>query len=206
MIMKLLSKLYPKEKDFYRMLYEQSSKTLEGIKQLRKYMETGLEEDGKKIIVFEREADELRRILIDELNRTFITPLEREDIFNLSRAIDDMIDYSRSTFEEMQVFELRPTDKTRNMVNLLVEAAEEINNAVNYLKDHHEISAKHAVKAKSLENQVEREYRKVLAELVKGDDIEYILKMREIFRHMSNLADKIDYAADIIGHIIVKIS
>lgn len=206
MIIKLFSKLYPKEKDFYRMLYEQSSKALEGIKQLGKYMETGLEEDGEKIIEFEREADELRKALIDELNNTFITPFEREDIFNLSRAIDDMIDYSRSTFEEMQIFELKPTDETRNMVNLLVEAAEEINHAVNYLKDHHEISAKHAVKAKNLENQVEREYRKILAELVKGDDIEYILKMREIFRHMSNLADKIDYAADIIGHIIVKIS
>ena len=81
LIMKLLSKLYPKEKDFYRMLYEQSSKALEGIKQLGKYMETGLEEDGKKIIVFEREADELRRILIEELNKTFITPFEREDIY-----------------------------------------------------------------------------------------------------------------------------
>jgi uncharacterized protein Yka (UPF0111/DUF47 family) len=192
------------ERDFYKLLDAQSEKTLEGIKQLRLYMKTDLSEDGEKLITLEKEADELRRIVIDELNKTFITPFEREDIFILSRAIDDMLDYSRSTYEEMLILGLHPTDETRSMVELILEASEGINYAIVHLKSNPRISAEHAVKAKKVENKIETEYRKCLVKLFENDDVKYILKMREIYRHLSNLADKIDYAADVIGHIIVK--
>lgn len=204
-MVKLFHKVSSLERDFYKLLVAQSEKTLEGIKQLKLYMKTGLIEDGEKLITLEKEADELRRIVIDELNKTFITPFEREDIFILSRAVDDMLDYSRSTYEEMQILGLHPTDETRNMVELILEASEGINYAIIYLKGNPRISSEHAVKAKKVENKIETEYRECLAKLLEDDDVKYILKMREIYRHLSNLADKIDYAADVIGHIVVKI-
>jgi len=61
-----------------------------------------------------------------------------------------------------------------------------------------------AVGAKKYENEIENLYRKYVAELLKGDDIKYILKMREIYRHLSNCADKISLAGDILGHILIK--
>ncbi|MCM0650812.1 DUF47 family protein [Clostridium swellfunianum] len=192
------------ERDFYKLLSAQSEKTLEGIKQLKLYMKTGLDEDGEKLVIYEKEGDELRRILIDELNKTFITPFEREDIFILSRSIDDMLDYSRSTYEEMQILGLQPTDETRSMVGLILEASEDINYSIVYLKNNPRVSAEHAVTAKKVENKIETEYRKCLVKLLENDDVKYILKMREVYRHLSNLADKIDYAADVIGHIVVK--
>jgi uncharacterized protein Yka (UPF0111/DUF47 family) len=204
-VARLFHKVNNLERDFYKLLANQSDKTLEGIKQLKLYMKTGLTEDGEKLVACEKEGDELRKILIDELNKTFITPFEREDIFILSRAIDDMLDYSRSTFEEMQIFQLHPTDETRNMVELLLEAAEDVNYSICYLKNNPRLSSEHAVTAKKVENKIETEYRKGLVKLLESDDVKYILKMREIFRHLSNLADKIDYAADVIGHIVVKI-
>jgi len=84
--MGLLKKIFTREnmsKDFYKMLYEQSEKTLEGIEYLFKYVSSGLDDDGDKVIEIEKEADELRRILISSLEQTFITPFEREDIYSL---------------------------------------------------------------------------------------------------------------------------
>ena len=65
------------------------------------YFENHDPEAAKLLTKKEKEADEARRILIDELNRTFVTPFDREDIFALSRAIDDVLDYAYSTVNEM---------------------------------------------------------------------------------------------------------
>lgn len=196
----------PREKrDFYLMMSNQSEKMYEGILILKKFMETSSADDGMKIVVCEREGDELRKILIDELNKTFITPFEREDIFNLSRGIDDMLDYARSTYEEMQVFNLGPTDELRDMVELVVQAAEHINYAMRYLKNNPTLSTQHAINAKKVENQIETRYREALEKLFSEEDIRHIFRMREVYRHISNMADKSDYTADAICHIVVKI-
>jgi len=92
------------------------------------------------------------------------------------------------------------------MVGALYEASKSLNEAVKYLKDHKDISAERLVQVKYKENHIENLYRKTLAEIFEKDDIKYILKIREIYRHISNAADKCDEAANIIGHIIVKMT
>ena len=76
------------------------------------------------VVQAEKDADEVRRILIDDLNRTFVTPIDREDIFALSRAIDDVMDYAYTTVEEMQILDVEPNDFLRRMVSLLQDAAD----------------------------------------------------------------------------------
>ncbi|HID95216.1 MAG TPA: DUF47 family protein [Candidatus Latescibacteria bacterium] len=186
------------------MLLAQSQKTLQGVEALEQFILDERPESGQRVRDIEREADELRRILIDELNQTFITPIEREDIFALSRAIDDILDYSRSTVDEMEVYELRANEHLRKMVATLTRAAREINQAVFHLKDHPNIAAEHSVRAKDLENRMEYLYHDALKDLVKGEDVAYMFKMREIYRHLSNSADRGDEAANIIGDIVVK--
>ncbi len=63
---------------------------------------------AQKVSDIEKEADEVRRILIDELNRTFVTPFDREDIFSLSLTIDDMLDYANTTVDELVMFKVKP--------------------------------------------------------------------------------------------------
>lgn len=188
------------------MLFNQSQKTLEGIEFLYKYVLEGIPEDGNRVIEIEQEADDLRRELISTLEQTFITPFEREDIYNLSRAIDDVIDYSASTIEEMRLFNLEKDEKLVEMVQILLEGSIAMNNAVKYLKEHKTIAGEQLVKVKVAENKIEKIYRNALVELLNGDDFKYILKMREIYRHISNAADRSDEAANIIGHIIVKMN
>jgi hypothetical protein len=158
----------------------------------------------------EKDADEVRRILIDELNRTFVTPIDREDLFALSRAIDDVMDYAYATVEEMEVLDVEPNDYLRRLVSLLQDAAEELHLAMLRLKDNPGVAAEHASRAKALENRVEQVYREAVAHLFSGpDDIHHVmemLKLRELYRHLSNCADRGDEAANVIHDIVVKIT
>jgi uncharacterized protein Yka (UPF0111/DUF47 family) len=158
----------------------------------------------------EKEADEIRRILIDELNRTFVTPIDREDIFALSRTIDDMLDYANTTVDEMEILKVAPTPYMGRIASLLRDAAFEIHLGVQRLKGHPSVANEHAQRAKALENRVEDVYREALADLFGGpQDVAHViemLKMREVYRHLSNAADRGDEAANVIADIVVKMT
>jgi predicted phosphate transport protein (TIGR00153 family) len=186
------------------MLSNQASKTLEGIEALGAFAESPTQENAKRIKGIEREADELRRILVEELHQTFVTPMDREDIYALSRAIDDIVDYANTTVDEMEVYEVTPEEHLREMVDILRKAAREIDDAVKILETHPNIALEHAVKAKFYENTMEKAYHSALANLFKKTDTVYMLKMREIYRHLSNAADRSDEAANIICSIVMK--
>jgi predicted phosphate transport protein (TIGR00153 family) len=192
------------ENRFFELLTHQSSKSIEGLDALWNFAENGTKENANLVRSIEREADELRRILIQELDQTFITPIDREDIYQLSRAIDDVVDYANSTVDEMEIYEVKGDEHIKEMVNILKKAARELNDAVKILKDYPKISSEHAIKAKSYENQMEKAYHLALADLFKGTDTIYMLKMREIYRHLSNAADRGDEAANIISSIVMK--
>ena len=189
---------------FFDLLTRQSTKTLEGLEALWTYAESGTRDNANLVRNIEREADELRRILIEELDKTFVTPIDREDLFALSRTIDDVVDYANTTVDEMEIYEVKGDEHIKEMVNVLRKAARELNDAVKILKDYPKIASEHAVKAKAYENTMEKTYHIALAELFKGSDTVYMLKMREIYRHLSNAADRGDEAANIISSIVMK--
>jgi predicted phosphate transport protein (TIGR00153 family) len=202
--------LKPKQDNFLKLIDDQASLTYKGVELLQKYMNSRDPEIAKQISITEKEADEVRRILIDELNRTFITPIDREDIFALSRTIDDVLDYAYTTVTEMQVLNVSPTSFMGRMAALLKDAAYEIHLAVQRLKEHPSVAADHAQRAKALENRVEDVYREAIADLFSGpEDIHHViemLKMREVYRHMSNAADRGDQAGNVIADIVVKMT
>lgn len=202
--MGLFNWLFSKGVDFYKLLQEHSDLALKGVQTLALYMTTGKDDDGEKVINIEKEADNKRKELIDELDSTFITPIEREDIYELSSAIDNILDYCETTVKEMEIYELSPTAELREMVDVILRGTELIDKSVYNLDKDKKSAMDYALKAKKLENEMESYYRKYLAELLKNDDIKYILKMREIYRHLSNCADKMDLAGEILGHILVK--
>jgi predicted phosphate transport protein (TIGR00153 family) len=198
----------PKQDKFLQLLIEQAETTLEGIQALDAYMKKKSDKHAEAVIQAEKDADEIRRILIDDLNRTFVTPFDREDIFALSRAIDDVMDYAYSTVEEMQILDVEPNSYLQRMVSLLENAANEIHLAMLRLKENPGVASEHASRAKALENRVERVYREAVADLFSGpDDVHHVmemLKLREIYRHLSNCADRGDEAANVIHDIVVK--
>ncbi|MGA2503122.1 MAG: DUF47 family protein [Anaerolineales bacterium] len=199
-----------KQNVFLKLIHDQASLTLDGLEALKVFMISSDPAASALLSTKEKEADEARRILIDELNKTFITPFDREDIFLLSRTIDDVLDYAYSTVSEMEILKVEPTNFMQSMASILRDAAYELLMAVDRLENHPGVANDHAQRAKSLENRVEEVYREALADLFSGaEDIQHVIKMlksREVYRHLSNAADRGDEAANVIADIIVKIT
>ncbi len=206
--MKRFSFFRKKTDVFLPLLVKQAEYAVDGLHALQAYMREPNPDVARRVKIVEKEADEVRRILIDELNRNFITPFDREDLFALSRAIDDVLDYADTTTDEMAMLGVEPNPYLTRMVSLLTEAAEEIHRGVLRLQDHPNVASDHAVRAKALENRVENVYREAIAALFVGPkdvhDVIEMLKLREIYRHLSNAADRGDEAANVIGDIVVK--
>lgn len=204
--MRMRDLFFPKKRDFYKMLLDQAEKTEEGLRALHTFVENQTPENGARVEALEEEADELRKTLILELNESFVTPIDREDIFALSRAVDDMIDYAKSTVEEIRLFKVATNDYLLKMTEALANSAAEIAGAIRVLEARPSEAHDHVVRAKRAENFVEHRYREALAELFESTDVINVLKCREVYRHLSNAADRGDEAADILGDIIIKIT
>lgn len=190
------------------LLVRQADLTQRGLLLLQQYMREPLPAVADELHHVEEEADEVRRVLIEELNRNFITPFDREDVFALSRAIDDMVDYADTTVDEMVLLGVSPNAFLQRMCSLLVEAGAEVHRAVKLLQERPGVANEHAMRAKALENRVERVYREAVADLFANPrDVEHVvgmLKLREIYRHLSNAADRGDQAANAIADVVVK--
>ena len=202
-------KIFKKRRNvFIQLLHDQASLTLQGMDILVAYLSKPEQDLADQLRKKEKEADEARRILIDQLNRTFITPFDREDIFALSRAVDDVIDYAYSTMSEIVVLKVNPTEYMVNIAALLRDGAAELRAAIKCLQEHPKVAAEHAQRAKAIENRVEKIYREALADMFKDvSDVKKVvkvLKLREVYRHLSNAADRGDEAANIIADIVVK--
>ena len=200
----------PRQDNFIGLLIQQAELAVKELDALGAYMIDGNQTCADVVRRTEGDADEVRRILIDELNRTFVTPMDREDIFALSRAIDDIIDYAYSTVDEMQILHVNANAYMQRMVSLLRDAGQEVHLAMLRIKDHPAVAAEHAQRAKALENRVETVYREAIAALFEGtansEHIMEMLKLREIYRHLSNAADRGDEAANIISDVVVKMT
>jgi uncharacterized protein Yka (UPF0111/DUF47 family) len=188
--------------DFFELLREQAEATLKGCRELTVYLDG--QEDPEVINRIEQEADDIRRILIDELNQTFITPIDREDIFALSRAIDDVCDHARNTVKEMEAFDVESNEYLLRMAELLQKGAERLVSAMRHLKKNPNVAVEYAVRAKRIENEMNDIFIDALTQLFSAGDTRSMFKYREIYRHFNRSADRVDDAANIISNIVVK--
>lgn len=199
-----------RENKFIELLIRQAAKTEDGIKLLLTLIERPDEDSLEQLRGVEKEADEIRRIIIDELHNTFITPIDREDIFNLSLFIDDMIDYALTTLEEMVLLKVDADDHLRRMIALVAQEAEELHLATQRLTNNQRVAGDHARRTKKLENEVDHLYRIAVAELFsKVDDLKSLpalFNRREVYRHVSNMSDRADTAANVFGMVVMKLS
>ena len=197
-----------KSNRFLARLLEQSAIGVLGTQALIDYMDKPTKKNAALVRDLEKQADEVRRILIDELNRTFVTPIDREDLFGLSRAIDDILDFAYSTTNEMDILSVAPNEYLRQMAELLHNGAEEIHLAMERLEHHPGVADTHAVRVKGIENRMDTLYAEALAHLFDDPrslkEVVVMLKLREIYRHMYHAVGATDQAANYITDIVMK--
>ena len=198
------------ENIFIKLLRQQAEKLQEGMNGLLLFVTENSQEGADTLERCEKEGDELRRVLIDELHDTFITPFDREDIYQLSLYLDDVLDYAYTTYLEITELEVSPDEYLIRMVERVREAADELLLAMERLDDNPKVALDHSRRSKHRENQVERIYREAIAELFHGpEDVHNVMEMlriREVYRHISNAADQADQAANVLGIVIMKMT
>lgn len=190
-------------------LSEQTFKCVEGTQALLAFMRQPEKPQAARVYRLEKEADALRRSLIDDLNRSFVTPIDREDLFALSRSIDDVLDYAYSTTNEMYVLGVKPTNDLYAMAELLHQCAKELYLAIENLEHQPQAANNHAMRVKAIGNRMERLYTEALAHLFDSptdlNDVVRMFKMREIYRHMFRAVTSAEQAANVLGDIVIKL-
>ncbi|HEB64913.1 MAG TPA: DUF47 family protein [Chloroflexi bacterium] len=198
------------EDRFLQLLIEQSALTTQGLEMLQEFVSDPSEASIKAMREQEYAADEVRRVLIDELHNTFITPLDREDIFNISLNIDEMLDYAYSTLEGMRLLKVSADEYLLQMLEHNHNAANELYMAMQRLRSNPRVAGEHAQRTRKLENEVDHLYRVAIADLfTKAKDFKQmmsLLRRREIYRHVSNMADRAAAAADVVGMVVMKLT
>ena len=202
-------KIFRKKVNFFDLLNNQCEIIRRGMEALCNYCKSegdpNHESYGDAVIAIEDECDMARRVLVDELNRTFVTPMERNDIFDLSRQLDEILDYAKTTVDEMRLFGITPNEDMANMVEILYEITVHVQKAVGNIEKHKNIARDEAIKVRSLENKMGTTYYKALVTLFDNDDFKLIFKYREVYRHMNTTADEavtaMNYLLDILNSL-----
>ena len=193
--------------DFYGLLNNQVSKTLEGVQALAKW----LKEDGtdrcQVVRDMEREADEMKLDLSRKLVKSFVTPFDREDIYELSATMDEVINSAKNVVREMEAMSVT-SQETRlvELAEILVEGTTFIKNSIYALRTDLALAGDQALQARKTEPRAAKVYRQAIQELLELDDFKKVFRIKEVYKVMLEGSEKINRVGEKLLHAIVKMS
>jgi predicted phosphate transport protein (TIGR00153 family) len=199
--------LFPREEDFFVLFRKQAALVREGCEQLLEMVTTfdRLEERAKQLKEVEHRADVVTHEIFERLNRTFITPLEREDIHQLASNLDDVLDAVEAIGSRLFLFQVgQPPAEALRMAKILTECATQIEQAVDNLKKMNNLIS-FTMEINRLENEADGISRQVTADLFSGKhDLLDVMRWKEIYGRLEGAADKCEDVANAIESIVVK--
>lgn len=208
--MNLKELLLPCEKIFFQLLEQESNNVLLGAQALNDLMvnSQNLSEKREHIKEIEHQGDEIVHSIYEQLRRTFITPLDRDEIGKLASLYDDVLDFIDAVAERLQLYEIEePTEGMRKMTSLVLRAVEQIDLAFGLI---HQIGAPE-IEARCnevdrLENEADDLLNECVVSLFKTGDAITIIKMKEIYEFMETITDKCEDVVLEIRNIIIEYS
>jgi uncharacterized protein len=158
----------------------------------------------REIKQLEHEGDRITREIVELLNTQYITPFDREDIYALAAAIDDVVDHIDEASELLGVYKVEaPSPKAVRQCELLVAGAELLSQALTDLKTLKNAS-QHIVDVKQIEDDGDVVLREAIAELFEQDDAKTIIKWKDIHDALEEAIDACEEAANVIGNVVLK--
>jgi hypothetical protein len=200
----------PKEYEFFDMLDELASQCVIASKQFQENMDKSVfnEDDVKKIKEIERTADSVVFNIVEKLNKTFITPIDREDIHSLAHELDSVIDYVLKVSNHMKVYKVTDINaKFREEVKLINRSIEALAKAVNGLRNMKDakVIRRYCNDVNLIEDEGDQLRNDAIAELFsEHNDAKYIIKWKDIFQTAEKVLDQCDDVGKIIESILVK--
>lgn len=211
---KIFQVFVPKDKKFFPLFEENAMNLVKGAEELVALMKCTDELQRadliKRIKSIEKTGDSLSHKIFDELNRSFITPFDREDIHHLASTLDDVLDFINSTAQRIKLYKVHslPVEFT-NIAELVLQASQQILIAVKELPRVKESSVitTATIKISEIENQCDDIYHEILSHLFEQEtNAVELIKKRDIIQALEKASDKAEDVADVIKSIIIKLS
>jgi hypothetical protein len=202
-------KFFPKEIDFFEIFDKTSLNITKAASHLVDLMENfdNLEARAKEIHEIEQDSDMLTHDIMKKLNKTFITPIDREDLYGLASRMDDVIDLIWAVADRIVVFKVKePMPEAVVMSRDILTTAEVMHKAVKKLKEKNYAHVQeYCIEINRLENKVDRGFRDALGKLF--DDVKdpiLIIKWKEIYEHLEDASDRCEDVANVLEAIVLK--
>jgi len=160
---------------------------------------------AREIRECEHEGDRITHEVIQRLNQTFVTPIEREDILDLASALDDIVDYIDEVADYMGLYKVEaPMQQAQSLAHILSAATAEIAKAVPLIRGFQDIRDE-TVEAHRLENEGDRVVREAVGALFDGGtDPMVVIRWKDIFERLENAIDATERAAFTLEGIVIK--
>jgi len=199
--------LLPRDRTFFDLFIEAGQNTLRAARLLDEMMGTwpDAHDLGREILKAEQEGDRIIHDIVQRLNTTFVTPVDREDIYALATQMDDIVDFTEEAADFLGLYGIEaPMEQAQALTKVLVAACEQLAQGLEHLRDFKGLE-RYWIEIHRLENEGDRISRDAVASLFSnGIDPMVVIRWKDIFAVLENAIDATETAAQIIEGIVIK--
>ena len=201
--------LIPKEEQFFKLFKDMTTNIIEGATLLKDMLDNfeNPQESQRRIKDVEHKGDSITHSIIQKLNKTFVTPLDREDIYSLASKLDDILDLIDASAQRFIMYNVEhTTPEARSLGYLILQGCQAVDKAVAKLgKKSNEQIFEVCVEINAIENEADRVSREAISRLFDEEkDPINLLKWKEIYETLDTATDKCEDAANILESVVVK--
>ena len=206
----MFGRLMPQEGRFFELFNEHAEQVVQGSRELAALMASGddLERRAHNIESIEKRADRITRSTIELLHKTFITPIDRDDIHQLISKMDDILDLIEDSAQLMFLYDVRvPTPEAKKLADICVVCCEKMQSAVELLSSMDNAAAIMIIctEIDRLESEADHVMRAAMARLFRDEpDVRELIKLRTIYEHLETVTDRCEDVANIIQGIVLE--
>jgi len=203
-------RLLPHDASFFAHFEHQGKKTVEGCRAFLEMIEApaNLETQAERVKQIEHECDEITHAVVEGLHKTFITPIDRNDIYRLITKMDDIMDFVEAAADRLALYEIPTmTKEVGDLARCLVQSAEHVLGAVSSIRDLGKPNGilQHCIEINRLENVADSILRSALARLFREEkDPIAVIKWKEIYETLETATDRCEDVANIIEGVVLE--
>ena len=199
--------LLPRDRTFFDLFIEEGQNALRAAQMLDEMMGIWPEDNGlaRDILKAEQEGDRITHDIIQRLNQTFVTPIDREDIYGLATQMDDIVDFTEEAADFLGLYKIEaPMEQAGALTKVLVDACEQLAEGLDHLREFRDLD-RYWIEIHRLENEGDRISRDAVASLFSdGIDPMVVIRWKDMFAVLENAIDATETAAQILEGIVIK--